>query len=43
MVNIPKVLLPEAEEGDVVEIKINKNETQKLKDEISELMESVWE
>ncbi|MBQ4516348.1 MAG: DUF3006 domain-containing protein [Clostridia bacterium] len=43
MVNIPKILLSDAKEGDVVEIKVNKNETQKLKDEISKLMESVWE
>ncbi|MBR5157071.1 MAG: DUF3006 domain-containing protein [Clostridia bacterium] len=43
MVNVPKVLLPEAKEGDVIEITVNKNETEKLKNEISELMESVWE
>ncbi len=43
MVNVPKILLSDAKEGDVVEITVNKNETQKIKDEISELMESVWE
>lgn len=43
MVNVPKVLLPNAKEGDVVEITVNNRETQNIKNEISELMESVWE
>ena len=43
MINVPKILLSDAEEGDIIEITVNKNETQKLKAEVSELIESVWE
>jgi hypothetical protein len=44
--DLPKDLLPsEAKVGDVIEIKITllKEETQKLKSEIDQLMKDVWE
>lgn len=43
MINVPKILLPDAKEGDVVEITVDKNKTKEIKKEISELVESVWE
>jgi hypothetical protein len=46
MLNLPKVFLPmEIREGDVLDVIIllDYNETNKLKSEISELMEDVWE
>lgn len=42
-VNIPKILLPDAKEGDVVDIEIDKNETNKRKQEIQNLMNNVFE
>jgi hypothetical protein len=44
--DFPKEILPsEAKVGDVIEIKITllKEETQKLKNEIDQLMQDVWE
>lgn len=44
MVNMPKVLLPkQAREGDVIDIKINIEETKKQNDSIRKLMDEVWE
>jgi len=44
MVNMPKVLLPAtANEGDVIEIKINKEDTKKQNESIRKLMDEVWE
>lgn len=46
MLNLPKVFLPmEIREGDVLDVIIllDYNETNKLKSEIRELMEDVWE
>jgi hypothetical protein len=46
MLNLPKVFLPmEIREGDVLDVIIllDYNETNKLKSEISGLMEDVWE
>ncbi len=43
-VNIPRSLLPkDAQEGDIIEITVNKNETSKRKNNISKLMDDVWE
>lgn len=43
-VNMPAVLLPEnAAEGDVLEITIDHEESQKRKEKISRLMEELWE
>jgi hypothetical protein len=44
--DFPKEILPsEAKVGDVIEIKVTllKEETQKLKNEIDQLMQDVWE
>lgn len=42
-VNIPKVLVSNAKEGDVVSIEINKNDTAERKKHIQELMNKVFE
>lgn len=42
-VNIPKVLLADASEGDVVEITVNKDETKKRAENIKNLMDSLFE
>ena len=41
-VNIPKILLPNAKEGDVVKIEIDKNETELKRKKIENLMEKVF-
>ncbi|HHY03795.1 MAG TPA: DUF3006 domain-containing protein [Thermoanaerobacterales bacterium] len=44
MVNIPKKILPaEAGEGDIISIVIDKDETEKRKQEIQKLAEDLWE
>lgn len=44
MVNIPKVIIPpEAVEGDVISIEINREETVKRKNNIKNLMNDLWE
>ena len=41
-VNIPKILLPNAKEGDVVKIEIDKSETELQRKKIENLMEKVF-
>lgn len=41
-VNIPKILLPEAKEGDVISIEVDKNETELRRKKIEELMGKVF-
>ncbi|MBQ4584079.1 MAG: DUF3006 domain-containing protein [Bacilli bacterium] len=41
-VNIPKILLPNAKEGDVVKIEIDKNETKFQRKKIENLIEKVF-
>lgn len=40
---IPKVLLPNAKEGDIVNITINQEKTEKRKEKISKLMDQLFE
>ena len=42
-VNIPKVIIPGATEGDVIDITINKDETKKREKNIKNLMDSLFE
>ncbi|MDF2820631.1 MAG: hypothetical protein K0R15_1072 [Clostridiales bacterium] len=42
-VNLPKVLLPGAKEGDVITIKIDMEETLLRKERIEKLMNPLWE
>lgn len=42
-VNIPKILLPTSKEGDVVNIEINKTETEERKRHIQNLMNNIFE
>lgn len=42
-VNIPKVLIPNSKEGDIVRIEIEKKETEERKKHIQELMNNVFE
>lgn len=42
-VNIPKVIIPGAAEGDVIDITINKDETKKREKNIKNLMDSLFE
>ncbi len=42
-VELPKVLVPNAKEGDVIEIEINKKETQKRKKHIQKLIDDMFE
>lgn len=43
-VNMPKVLLPRfTKEGDVIDITVNDEATEKRKESISRLMDEVWE
>lgn len=42
-VNIPKVLIPNANEGDVIKIEIDKKETEERRKHIQDLMNSVFE
>jgi phosphoribosylformylglycinamidine (FGAM) synthase PurS component len=44
MVNMPKKLVPEnAVEGDVLEIRINHQETKNRKEKIKKMCEDLWE
>ncbi len=43
MANIPKTLLPDAKEGDVINITVDKNATEKRRKDIQSLMNDVWE
>lgn len=43
MVNLPKLLIPGAKEGDVISISIDEEETKKRKDNISKLMDDLWQ
>lgn len=44
MVNMPKILLPKfTKEGDIIEITVNEEATEKRKKVISRLMGEVWE
>lgn len=40
--NLPKVLIPEADEGDVLDISVNKKETEERTKTIRSLMKDVW-
>ena len=42
-VNIPKILLPNAQEGDVIKIEKDKKETKNRKKNIQKLMNDVFE
>lgn len=42
-VNLPRILVPDANEGDVVDITINTAETQKRKQRINKLMDNLFE
>ena len=42
-VNIPKVLIPNSKEGDIIRIEIEKKETEERKKHIQELMNNVFE
>lgn len=42
-VNMPKTLIPNAKEGDVVEIIVNQEETQKRKEHIKDLMSNLFQ
>ena len=44
MIDLPKKLVPDdAREGDILEIKVNKEETQNRKERIEKLCEDLWE
>ncbi len=42
-VNIPRVLVPDAKEGDIIKIEIEKKETEERKKYIKDLMNNVFE
>ena len=42
-VNIPKVLVKDAKEGDVIRIEVDQKETSKRKEKINNLMNQVFE
>lgn len=42
MANIPRILLPEAKEGDVINISIDVAATEVRKNKIKKLMDEVW-
>ena len=42
-VNIPKILVPNAKEGYVINIEIDKNETEERKKNIKNLMNNIFE
>ena len=42
MVNIPKIVLENAAEGDVINVTVDKDETDRRKDKIDKLMKDVW-
>lgn len=41
--SIPKILIPDAEEGDVIDIIINKEDTKKRKEKITGLVNNLFE
>lgn len=44
MVDLPKLLVPkEAVEGDIIEITVNKNDTEKRRKKIEKLTKNLWE
>ncbi len=43
IVDVPKELIPEARECDIIRISIDKEETDKRKEEMQELVDSVFE
>lgn len=43
MINIPKCLIPDSKEGDIIRIEIDKDETEKRKNDIKKLMNDLWE
>lgn len=40
--NLPKILVPDAKEGDVIEISVDRNETQSRKKKINKLMDDLF-
>ncbi len=42
-VNLPKILVEEAKEGDVVDISVNSSETEKRKIEVQNLMDQLFQ
>lgn len=42
-VNIPRVLVPDAKEGDIIKIEIEKKETEERKKYVKDLMNNVFE
>jgi hypothetical protein len=42
-VNLPRVLIPDAREGDVVNISIDIEETENRKENIKHLMDELWD
>lgn len=43
LINVPKELFPNAKEGDVINISINNEETNKRKENIEKIMNDVFE
>lgn len=43
MVNIPKCLISDSKEGDIIRIEIDKDATEQRKKDIKELMNDLWE
>lgn len=43
IVDVPSELIPEAKEGDVITISINKEKTNKRKDEMQDLVDYIFE
>ena len=42
IVNVPKVLIPTAKEGDLVDIYINRDDTDKKNEEVKKLMDDLF-
>ena len=42
IVDIPKELVPDAKEGDIIDIYINKEETENRKEEVKKLMDDLF-
>ena len=42
-VNLPKVLVPDAKENDVIQITVNKKKTNKRKEHIASLMDNLFQ
>lgn len=43
IVDVPSELIPEAKEGDIITISINKEKTNKRKDEMQDLVDYIFE